>query len=48
LIEKSILNKIVASSLFIVGGKDDLIINYDIKVYKEITNTELKELYYLV
>jgi hypothetical protein len=43
----NILNKIVSSSLFIVGGKDDLIINYDIKVYKDITNTDSKELHYL-
>jgi putative phosphoribosyl transferase len=44
LIEKNILNKIVVPSLFIVGEKDDLIINFNKKAYKEIISTDSKEL----
>jgi putative phosphoribosyl transferase len=44
LVEDSILHKIVTPSLFIVGGKDDLIIAFNKKALKEIKNTDSKDL----
>jgi predicted phosphoribosyltransferase/dienelactone hydrolase len=44
LVENSTLHKIVTPSLFIIGGKDDLIIDINKRAYKEISNTESKEL----
>ena len=44
LVEDSILHKIIAPSLFIAGGKDDLIIAFNKRAFKEITSTDSKEL----
>ena len=44
LIEENVLHKIITPSLFIVGEKDDLIIKFTKRAYKEIINTNSKEI----
>ncbi len=44
LVEDNIMKKIITPSLFIVGGKDDHVISINKRAYKEITNTNSKEL----
>lgn len=44
LIEENVLRKIITPSLFIVGEKDDLIIKFTKRAYKEIINTNSKEI----
>ena len=44
LIEENILHKIITPSLFIVGEKDDLIIKFTKRAYKEIISTNSKEI----
>src|SRR6476620_10738502 len=44
LIAENILQKIISPSLFIVGEKDDLVIKFTKRTYKEITSTNSKEI----
>ena len=44
LIEENILHKIITPSLFIVGEKDDLIIKFTKRAYKEIISANSKEI----
>jgi putative phosphoribosyl transferase len=44
LVEDSILHKIVTPSLFIVGGKDNLVVTFNKKAINEIKNTDSKDL----
>ncbi len=44
LVDKSVLNKIVTPTLFIIGGKDDLVTSFNKRAYREITNTDSKDL----
>ena len=42
--KENVLHKIITPSLFIVGEKDDLIIKFTKRAYKEIINTNSKEI----
>ncbi len=44
LVDKSILNKIATPTLFIIGGKDDLVTSFNKRAYREITNTDSKDM----